>query len=147
MAQLTPRSGVIVFCTKDDTTYLLLVKYNNEHDVYDIPRGHVEENESPFDAAIRELYEETNVKCKPRYKAGIYEYSARSRRNGVLIHYPIHIYSCIVECQKEVYSHDKAEVEKTLWVPLDKAFKLITNKDLIKYMTQSFIYFHKRGLL
>jgi len=143
MALLPPRAGTIVFSTKHETTYVLLVKYNLSKDVYDIPRGHIEKGEKPLTTAIRELKEETGIDCKPTYRVGTYEFATKNRNSGTLLHYLIYLYSCVIS-YRPLKVLDKKEVEKAIWVPLDKAFKLITNKDLIKFITQSFLYFHRK---
>jgi len=50
--------GIMVF--KDDT--VLLVHHNKGH--WGFPKGHVEENETEHETAIRETKEETNVDAK-----------------------------------------------------------------------------------
>ena len=51
-------AGVVVF--KDDL--VLIIKHKNGH--IDFPKGHVEGNETLEEAAIREVFEETGIKCK-----------------------------------------------------------------------------------
>ncbi len=47
--------GIVVF----KNNKVLIIKHNRGH--YGIPKGHVEENESEFETAIREVKEETNI--------------------------------------------------------------------------------------
>ena len=51
-------AGVVVF--KDDL--VLIIKHKNGH--IDFPKGHVEGDETLEEAAIREVFEETGIKCK-----------------------------------------------------------------------------------
>ena len=53
--------GIIPFIIKNNETHVLLIKQNNG--VIGFPKGHVEPNESEEETALRECYEETNVKA------------------------------------------------------------------------------------
>ena len=46
---------------------------NQNHDSWSLPKGHVENNESILDAAIREIYEETGLK-KLKYAKSLGKY-------------------------------------------------------------------------
>ena len=50
--------GIVVF---DDKDKVLMVQHNKGH--WGMPKGHVEENETEFETAIRETLEETNIKA------------------------------------------------------------------------------------
>ena len=52
--------GAVVFTKVDDEIRYLLV--SNKEGIYGFPKGHVEENETEQETAIREVYEETNLK-------------------------------------------------------------------------------------
>ena len=61
MAKFNKYSGVLIKCNDE----VLLCKRSPEKplgDVWSIPSGHVENGESPLNGAIREFYEETNIK-------------------------------------------------------------------------------------
>jgi len=51
--------GCIVFNKKKK---VLLVKMIDSH--WSFPKGHIEENETEYDTALREVKEETNIECK-----------------------------------------------------------------------------------
>ncbi len=51
--------GIIPFLIKDNELYVLLVKQHN--DVINFPKGHVENNETEEQTALRECLEETNL--------------------------------------------------------------------------------------
>jgi len=51
--------GCIVF---NEEKKVLLVKMIDGH--WSFPKGHVEENETEYDTALREVKEETNIECK-----------------------------------------------------------------------------------
>lgn len=51
--------GVIIYLDKPDTRYLVVKSKTNGH--WGFPKGHIEENETEIDAAIREVKEETGL--------------------------------------------------------------------------------------
>ena len=54
--------GAIVYKIENNELKFLLVHQNNGH--YSFPKGHVEENETEIETAIREIKEETNLDVK-----------------------------------------------------------------------------------
>lgn len=52
--------GIIPFIIKDNELFVLLIKQNNG--VIGFPKGHAEANESDEETALRECFEETNLK-------------------------------------------------------------------------------------
>jgi bis(5'-nucleosidyl)-tetraphosphatase len=53
-------AGFILFnTTADDQRRFLLLDYGRH---WDFPKGHVEKDETDFDAAVRELFEETGIR-------------------------------------------------------------------------------------
>mgnify|MGYP000335369995 CR=1 FL=1 len=76
----TPHATVAVVVEKDGK-YLLVEEISHGEAVYNQPAGHVDENESILDAAIRETMEETGWEVKLDAFMGLYTYKAPS--NGV----------------------------------------------------------------
>jgi len=54
--------GAVVYQFQDAQLYLLILKMRKGH--YSIPKGHVENQESEEETALREIKEETNLKVK-----------------------------------------------------------------------------------
>ncbi len=54
--------GIVPFTVKDNEIYYLLIRQTN--DVVCFPKGHVEENETERETALRECMEETNIKAE-----------------------------------------------------------------------------------
>ena len=76
----TPHATTAVVVEKDGK-YLLVEETCHGETVFNQPAGHVEENESILNAAIRETLEETGWKVKLDAFIGLYTYKAPS--NGV----------------------------------------------------------------
>jgi bis(5'-nucleosidyl)-tetraphosphatase len=53
-------AGIVLFRQMDKHREYLILHYQGGH--FDLPKGHLEEGESPREAAIRELFEETGIK-------------------------------------------------------------------------------------
>ena len=62
-------AGGIIFNQKNEVAIV-----NQNHDSWSLPKGHIDEGETPIDAAIREIYEETGI-INPTLikKVGVYE--------------------------------------------------------------------------
>lgn len=54
-------AGGVVF--KDENVLLVLMKTLSGSEVWTFPKGHIEEGEKPQEAALREVFEETGVRC------------------------------------------------------------------------------------
>lgn len=76
----TPHATVAVV-VEEDNRYLLVEEISHGERVYNQPAGHIEEDESIFDAAIRETLEETGWIVNLESVVGLYTYKAPS--NGV----------------------------------------------------------------
>lgn len=68
--------GCIVF---NNNNQVLLVHMNEGH--WSFPKGHVEEGESEYETALRETFEETNIRCQ--IVKGFREVSTYSPKLGV----------------------------------------------------------------
>jgi 8-oxo-dGTP pyrophosphatase MutT (NUDIX family) len=69
--------GCVVF---NNNNQVLLVHMNEGH--WSFPKGHVEEGESEYETALRETFEETNIRCK--IVEGFREVSTYSPKSGVV---------------------------------------------------------------
>ena len=60
MSKEISSGGVVYFISNDKTSYFLLLKDKNGNH-WDLPKGHLEPEESLYDAALREIIEETGI--------------------------------------------------------------------------------------
>ena len=110
-----------------DSGKVLLIKHVLGH--WDLPKGHIENNETEVQTAIRELKEETNVDITVNEK---YRYTtAYSPEEGI---WKEVIYFLANPISYELVPQEE-EVQKVEWVDLDKAIDKITydnTKDVLK---------------
>ena len=71
MKSIFSAGGIVV---KDEGGPKVLVAQHSGHKGWDFPKGHVEAGESPEQAAVREVDEETGVKAEVVEKVGDSEY-------------------------------------------------------------------------
>ena len=84
--------------------------------VWSLPKGHVEAGETPEDAAVREVLEETGIHGSIVASLGTIDFwfMADDRR----IHKTVHHY--VLEAHDDQLSDADAEVAEVAWVPLDE---------------------------
>ncbi|MFM7063938.1 MAG: NUDIX hydrolase [Actinomycetes bacterium] len=84
--------------------------------VWSLPKGHVEEGETPEDAAVREVHEETGIRGSIVASLGTIDFwfMADNQR----IHKTVHHY--LLEAHDRLLSDADAEVVEVAWVPLDE---------------------------
>ncbi len=61
-----------VFGIITDNEGRVLLCHRRDHDLWNLPGGAVEAGESPWDALVREIEEETGLRTKPVYLTGVY---------------------------------------------------------------------------
>ncbi len=99
---------------------VLLVKHNAGH--WDFPKGHVEEGETEFETAIREVKEETNIDIKiEKENRYISEYSPKEDVMKTVIYF----------LGEKIGGEDKPQIEEVSdveWVDVNKAVERITHQ-------------------
>ncbi len=115
-------------CIILDNNMVLLVKHNAGH--WDFPKGHVENNETEEQTAIREVKEETNIDVEiiPGYRYVI-QYSPKENV----------IKDVVFFIAKKISNNIKAqesEISIVEWVDIDTAFTQITHTDSKKLLMQ-----------
>ncbi len=84
--------------------------------IWSLPKGHIEEGESPEEAAVREVLEETGIHGSIVESLGTIDFwfMAENRR----IHKTVHHY--VLTALDRELSDDDVEVSEVAWVPLDE---------------------------
>jgi ADP-ribose pyrophosphatase YjhB (NUDIX family) len=83
--------------------------------VWSLPKGHLEAGETPEDAAVREVEEETGIRGRVLAPLGVIDFwfVVEDRR----IHKTVHHY--LLEASGGELSDEDVEVVEVAWVPLD----------------------------
>ncbi len=114
--------GAAILCLNDKEEVLLERQYRYAYNeiIYEIPAGKLELNEDPYQAALRELEEETGLKAKSLKKLGcVYPTCGYSTEI-------IHIYLAL-NCEKTKTHFDEDEFIISEFIPLNKVKDLIRN--------------------
>jgi 8-oxo-dGTP pyrophosphatase MutT (NUDIX family) len=84
--------------------------------IWSLPKGHIEAGETPEDAAVREVFEETGIHGSIVASLGTIDFwfMAENQR----IHKTVHHY--LLDAEDLVLSDADSEVAEVAWVPLDE---------------------------
>lgn len=93
--------------------------------IWSLPKGHVEQGETPEAAAVREVYEETGITGTIRASLGTIDFwfMADDRR----VHKTVHHY--LLDAHDVELSDADAEVAEVAWVPLDEVAERLRYPD------------------
>ena len=131
-----PISVLVIIYTKNKD--VLLLKKNNDKDMWQSVTGSLNENEKPIDAAKREVFEETGLKssnifdCYRKNVFEIYEMWRHKYEDGVT-HNTEHVFLLELESKVNIVL-DKSEHLKYEWVSRVKAAEKVfshTNRQAI----------------
>ena len=115
--------GVVVFNDKQE---VLLVHHNNGH--WGMPKGHVEENETEEETAIREVLEETNIRARimPGFRKIVtYSPSENTMKDVILF---------VGEAINTDAKPQEIEVSECKFVSVEEAFKLLNQEKYFEYV-------------
>ena len=84
--------------------------------IWSLPKGHIEAGETPEDAAVREVFEETGIRGRILASLGTIDFWFMAENHRV--HKTVHHY--VMQAQGGDLSDADAEVAAVAWVPLDE---------------------------
>ncbi|MBR6113220.1 MAG: NUDIX domain-containing protein [Bacilli bacterium] len=124
--------GIVVF-NKDK---VLVIKHNKGH--YGFPKGHVEDNETEHETAIREVKEETNIDATiiGDFREVI-TYSPKEKVLKDVVYFLGIPTSFNIKCQEE-------EVSKALFIDYEMALNLITHDDERNVLKKAIKYYKEK---
>lgn len=119
-------SSMAIVITKKEKNLKALLLNNDGEWVF--PKGHLEANETELDAAIRELYEESNVKVNAQESIGqVDEYKFYfSGENAVKV---IKVFAFIINGEREITYNKKEGFIDGKWVEVDEELKMLKHND------------------
>lgn len=129
-----PNLEQLAGCVMLQDNKILLVREKNQ-DYYKIPGGKIEDRETPEQAAIREVKEETGFDVSLQIKLGEYDFVFKNRL------FFLHVYIAQIESGNLSPRNTKEETINTVeWLPVDAL-----NTPPNKIPSNQFIYFSLRS--
>jgi 8-oxo-dGTP diphosphatase len=128
-----PTVGIVVL--QDNKVLLVREGEKSSHltGVYNTPAGRIEKGESPIQAAVRELKEETGLETEKKYLIELpKKYTAEIERKGGKM---VRFYHTVFVCTKFTGQIKSAEDVEPMWVEIRKlkSLNLLPNiEDMVK---------------
>ena len=117
--------GIVPLSKKKGHWEVFLIQHRGAR-YWGFPKGHAEEGESPFEAAVRELKEETNLECTRMLQeeplVENYQFLAEGKRVAKRVLYFIAEVGGTAILQKE-------ELNDGMWVPFPEAIEKVTHPE------------------
>ena len=131
--KLEETCGAIIFHKFNDGYKVLLINFIPDNEsIWGFPKGHIENNETEIQTAIREVKEEVGLDIKINYKfreSAYYSFKPGMTKKAV--------YYC-AESSSTTTTLQKDEVEKTEWLNFEEAYNHLTyecdKKILMKFV-------------
>lgn len=124
--------GVVPLKRRDNGWYVFLIQHKKSHH-WGLPKGHKELLEDPFDAAFRELKEETHLECDQLLQKEPLVEEYDFFLDGEKIHKTVFYF--VAEVVGEV-SLQEEEVLDGVWLDLSSAIEKITYLEGKKILSQ-----------
>jgi 8-oxo-dGTP pyrophosphatase MutT (NUDIX family) len=116
-------AGGIIIDESSDSRRVLLV-HRPRYDDWTFPKGKLDRGETVEEAAVREVREETGLKCRIIRKLAVARYLSRKSHKGRLIPKVVHYF--LMERLTRRVKVPGDEVDLALWVELDEALQKLT---------------------
>lgn len=131
--QLETSAGGVVFRQDADRTLVLLIR--DAHRNWGFPKGHVEGDETPEDAAVREVREETGLRdLQIVAPLGTIEWTFQSR--GARIRKTCHFFALVTD-DVRTRPHRREGITACRWVTLDEGERLLTHDNARAVLTSA----------
>lgn len=129
-------AGGVAFRWREDTIEIALISVG-EKGRWQLPKGLVDRNEAPEEAALREVREEAGIETELLQPIDTIEYWYYGRHGGERIRYHkfVHFY-LLRYVAGDVEDHDQ-EVNEARWVPIDQAQRLLAFASEKKVVAQA----------
>ncbi len=121
--------GVVVDCGK---LLIILMNTLNGRKVWTFPKGHLEKNETPQNAAIREVREETGYKCHIKEK--IFEAHYSFFKNGFKVDKTVDWFM-MGKTGEQGIVETPDEISDLKWLSINEAEKILTYPSDLKIIS------------
>lgn len=120
--------GVVVRFTPHGVPEVVLIA-THDGERWSLPKGHIEPQERPEEAAVREVLEEAGVQARVVAPLDTVDYWYRWKgpEGDMLIHKYVHFF--LMAYEGGDVRHHGWEVDDAQWVPLPEAIEKVTYKD------------------
>ncbi len=131
--------GVIPLRKQNGCWEVFIIQHNKGH-YWGFPKGHAEEDETPIEAAYRELKEETNldpvgaIRTDPFTEQ--YQFTLKGERISKRVSYFLTEVTGNVVLQNE-------EISKGIWLPVEEAIEKVTHSEGKSILSQVVIILQK----
>ncbi len=131
--------------SRGELEVLLIATHEGER--WGLPKGHIEPGETPEEAAVREVREETGVQARVLAPLDTIDYWYRWKANegDVLVHKHVTFY-LMAYTGGDVRDHGW-EVDDARWVPLSKAIDMVMYKAEKELLRKASILARERSLI
>jgi len=92
---------------------------------WEIPGGRIDDDESPADAVVREVLEETGLRCHEPEPLLFFHPGLDT------FHNPSHLFVSRRHERVTLFEPDPREVTECVWVPLDECLRMIFRGDIV----------------
>lgn len=131
--------GAVVFTTMDGEIKYLLI--SNLQGIYGFPKGHVQDNETEVETALREVYEETNLRIKLIEGFRTTDEHVIPRKKDTIKQ--IDYFLGVFENQEEIYQ--KEELSGAYLVSYAEAMELFQFESSRRILTEANAYLQSIG--
>ncbi len=121
------KAGGIVIRTDGVPSTVLL--YRAKQQDWTFPKGHIEPKETPEEAAVREIKEETGLIAEAFLELPLFEYL---HNNGQMV--AIHMY--LMKCKNEKDLKEEHDGDRLEWIPITEVIKTLTHDNLKNYFAK-----------
>src|SRR3989339_484973 len=130
------KAGTIIWRhsqTSNQKEEILLV-HRQRYDDWSLPKGHLEEGETPLQAALRETKEETGFDCKFLTPLPDFVYTMSSGE-----HARVFMFFGVLKDSSQNFDPQDTEVDEIKWVTLAQALTIVSYPSLREYLTKNFL--------